>query len=62
MPLDVLVLQQHLDMARPSMASDSTQKKMRLANISDGLHSHTTSFTKHIMMKRAPELFLRDET
>ncbi|CAG2174595.1 unnamed protein product, partial [Oppiella nova] len=63
-PLDVAVLQYQLDMARPSLATDSADKHMRqlMANLDNGLQTNTTSFTKQIMMNRAPEIFLRDET
>jgi len=59
-PLDIEVIQQHLDLARPSMASDNTQKQLK--NMSNGFTSNTTSFTKQIMMKRVPQIFLRDDT
>jgi hypothetical protein len=37
-----------------------TQKQVK--NLSNRFNSNTTSFTKQIMMKRVPQIFLRDDT
>ncbi len=59
-PIEIEVIQQHIDIARPSLASNNTQKQVK--NLSNGFNSNTTSFTKQILMKRVPEIFLRDDT
>jgi hypothetical protein len=59
-PFDIEVIQQHIDKARPSSASNNTQKQVK--DLSNGFNSNTTSFTKQIMMKRVPQIFLRDDT
>ncbi|XP_054163364.1 neuropeptide FF receptor 2-like [Oppia nitens] len=63
-PMDVAIIQCQLDMAHPSLATASAEKQrqLMLANISNGLNTNTTSFTKQILMKRVPQIFLRDDT
>jgi hypothetical protein len=59
-PGDIELIQQHIGMAIPSLTSNNTKKQVK--NLSNGFNSNTTSFTKQIMMKRVPEIFLRDDT
>ncbi|CAG2116851.1 unnamed protein product [Medioppia subpectinata] len=63
-PLDVAIIQCQLDIARQSVPTNSAdkQKQLLMANIDNGLETNTTSFTKQIMMNRAPEIFLRDDS
>ena len=60
--MDVAVIREHLNGQRGSLNNDSSQKQLRLFNISNGLHTNTTSFTKQILMNRAPEIFLRNDS